>query len=33
MPVDQDQAEAATTAWRRFGKRRHPAALSALPIS
>lgn len=28
VPVDQDQAEAARVAWRRFGKGRHPAALN-----
>jgi ribonuclease VapC len=28
VAVDQDQAEFARTAWRRFGKGRHPAALS-----
>jgi ribonuclease VapC len=28
IPVDQDQAEIARIAWRRFGKGRHPAALN-----
>jgi ribonuclease VapC len=28
MAVDQDQAEIARTAWRRFGKGRHPAGLN-----
>ena len=28
VPVDQDQAEIARAAWRRFGKGRHPAALN-----
>jgi len=28
VAVDQDQAEAARSAWRRFGKGRHPAALN-----
>jgi ribonuclease VapC len=28
VAVDQDQAEAARVAWRRFGRGRHPAALS-----
>lgn len=28
VPVDQNQAEAARSAWRRFGKGRHPAALN-----
>lgn len=28
VPVDKDQAEAAITAWRRFGKGRHPANLN-----
>jgi len=28
VAVDRDQAEAARTAWRRFGKGRHPAALN-----
>jgi len=28
VPVDQDQAEIARIAWRRFGKGRHPAALN-----
>ena|SRR5947209_2653934 len=28
VPVDQDQAELARLAWRRFGKGRHPAALN-----
>ena len=28
VPVDQDQAETARIAWRRFGKGRHPAALN-----
>jgi len=28
VPVDQDQAEIARIAWRRFGKSRHPAALN-----
>lgn len=28
VPVDEDQAEIARLAWRRFGKRRHPAALN-----
>jgi ribonuclease VapC len=28
VPVDQDQAEIARSAWRRFGKGRHPAALN-----
>jgi ribonuclease VapC len=28
VPVDQDQAEVARAAWRRFGKGRHPAALN-----
>ena len=28
VPVDQDQAETARIAWRRFGKCRHPAALN-----
>jgi ribonuclease VapC len=28
VPVDQDQAEIARTAWRRFGKGRHPAGLN-----
>jgi ribonuclease VapC len=28
VPVDQDQAEIARIAWRRFGKARHPAALN-----
>lgn len=27
MPVDEDQAELARSAWRRFGKGRHPAGL------
>jgi ribonuclease VapC len=27
-PVDQDQAEVARQAWRRYGKGRHPAALN-----
>ncbi len=28
VPVDQDQAEIARLAWRRFGRGRHPAALN-----
>jgi ribonuclease VapC len=28
MPVDAEQAELARSAWRRFGKGRHPAALN-----
>ena len=28
VPLDQDQAEIARIAWRRFGKGRHPAALN-----
>jgi ribonuclease VapC len=28
VPVDRVQAEAAVAAWRRFGKRRHPANLN-----
>ena len=28
VAVDRDQAEAARTAWRRFGKGRHPAGLN-----
>lgn len=28
VPVDQDQAEIARGAWRRFGKGRHPAGLN-----
>ena len=28
VAVDQDQAETARQAWRRFGKGRHPAALN-----
>jgi ribonuclease VapC len=28
VAVDQDQAESARAAWRRFGKGRHPAALN-----
>jgi ribonuclease VapC len=28
IPLDQDQAEIARIAWRRFGKGRHPAALN-----
>jgi ribonuclease VapC len=28
MPVDTEQAELARSAWRRFGKGRHPAALN-----
>src|SRR4051794_7794813 len=28
VPADQDQAEIARAAWRRFGKERHPAALN-----
>jgi len=28
VPVDQDQAETARAAWRRFGKSRHPAGLN-----
>jgi len=28
MPVDAEQAELARSAWRRFGKGRHPAALT-----
>jgi len=28
VPVDQDQAEIARIAWRRFGRGRHPAALN-----
>ena len=28
MPVDQNQAEVAREAWRRFGKGRHPAGLN-----
>ncbi len=28
VPVDHDQAEIARTAWRRFGKGRHPAGLN-----
>src|SRR5262249_21241561 len=28
VPVDQDQAEIARAAWRRFGKGRHPAGLN-----
>jgi ribonuclease VapC len=28
VPVDQDQAEIARMAWRRFGRGRHPAALN-----
>ena len=28
VPVDQDQAEIARLAWRRFGKGRHPAGLN-----
>lgn len=28
VPVDAEQAELARTAWRRFGKGRHPAALN-----
>jgi ribonuclease VapC len=28
VPVDQDPAEIARIAWRRFGKARHPAALN-----
>ncbi len=28
VPVDADQAELARSAWRRFGKGRHPAALN-----
>jgi ribonuclease VapC len=28
VPVDQDQAEIARVAWRRFGKGRHPAGLN-----
>jgi ribonuclease VapC len=28
VPVDADQVELARTAWRRFGKSRHPAALN-----
>jgi len=28
VPVDQDQAETARAAWRRFGKGRHPAGLN-----
>ncbi len=28
VPVDQEQAEVARVAWRRFGKGRHPAALN-----
>jgi ribonuclease VapC len=28
VPVDEEHARAATGAWRRFGKGRHPAALN-----
>ena len=28
VPVDHDQAEIARTAWRQFGKGRHPAGLN-----
>lgn len=28
IPVDEEQAEIAAAAWRRFGKGRHPAALN-----
>lgn len=28
VPFDEDQAEAAASGWRRFGKGRHPAALN-----
>ena len=28
IPVDEEQAAAAASAWRRFGKGRHPAALN-----
>ncbi|MFT3889240.1 MAG: type II toxin-antitoxin system VapC family toxin [Arachnia sp.] len=28
VPLDEQQAELATSAWRRFGKGRHPAALN-----
>jgi len=28
VPVDEDQAQIARSAWRRFGKGRHPAALN-----
>lgn len=28
VPVDDDQAQAAVAAWRRFGKGRHPASLN-----
>ena len=28
VPVDQEQAEVARIAWRRFGKGRHPAVLN-----
>src|SRR5690242_8213808 len=28
VPVDQDQAEVARIAWRRYGKGRHPAGLN-----